>query len=64
MCFSWVQAGYHVCGSVRKRGDGERLRAEFGSAFTPLLFDVTDIRAVRNAAEQVVYGVVIRHHIT
>ncbi|CAL8465570.1 g5106 [Coccomyxa elongata] len=46
-------AGYHVCGSVRQRGDGERLRSEFGNAFTPLLFDVTDIHAVRNAAEQV-----------
>ncbi|CAL8465571.1 g5107 [Coccomyxa elongata] len=48
-----IEADYHVCGSVRQRGDGERLRAEFGNAFTPLLFDVTDIHAVRNAAEQV-----------
>ncbi|BDA49899.1 Uncharacterized oxidoreductase YbbO [Coccomyxa sp. Obi] len=48
-----IEAGYHVCGSVRQRADGERLCAEFGNAFTPLLFDVTDTHAVRNAADQV-----------
>src|SRR3990167_5251172 len=45
--------GFHVFGSVRKTADGERLKAEFGDAFTPLLFDVTDEAAVRAGARQV-----------
>jgi NAD(P)-dependent dehydrogenase (short-subunit alcohol dehydrogenase family) len=48
-----VKKGFHVFGSVRKAADGERLKAEFGDAFTPLLFDVTDEAAVRAAARQV-----------
>src|SRR5436305_5075473 len=46
-------AGFHVFGSVRKPADGERLTAEFGAAFTPLLFDVTDHAAVAAAAQKV-----------
>lgn len=45
--------GFHVFGSVRKAADGDRLKAEFGEAFTPLLFDVTDEAAVRAGARQV-----------
>ncbi len=45
--------GFHVFGSVRKPADGERLKAEFGDAFTPLMFDVTDEAAVRVGARQV-----------
>ena len=37
-----VQRGYHVFGSVRKREDAERVQAELGQSFTPLLFDVMD----------------------
>src|SRR3990167_3905672 len=48
-----VARGFHVFGSVRKPSDGERLKAEFGDAFTPLLFDVTDEAAVRAGARQV-----------
>lgn len=48
-----VANGFHVFGSVRKPADGERLGAEFGEAFTPLLFDVTDEAAVRAGARQV-----------
>ncbi|EIE22963.1 short-chain dehydrogenase/reductase SDR [Coccomyxa subellipsoidea C-169] len=48
-----IQAGYHVCGSVRRPADGERLVTEFGESFTPLLFDVTDQAAVKKAAEKV-----------
>lgn len=48
-----VKKGFHVFGSVRKAADGERLKAEFGDAFTPLLFDVADEAAVRAAARQV-----------
>ncbi len=48
-----TQRGCHVFGSVRKAADAERLSAEFGAAFTPLLFDVTDEAAVHKAAGQV-----------
>ncbi len=46
--------GVRVFGSVRKRADAERLRDEFGSGFTPLLFDVSDHPAIENACQQVV----------
>ena len=45
--------GFRVFGSVRKPADAQRLQAEFGEAFTPLVFDVTDEAAVRTAARQV-----------
>lgn len=48
-----VGKGFHVFGSVRKPADADRLKAEFGDAFTPLLFDVTDEAAVRAGARQV-----------
>jgi NAD(P)-dependent dehydrogenase (short-subunit alcohol dehydrogenase family) len=45
--------GFHVFGSVRKQADADRLKAEFGEAFTPLIFDVTDEAAVAAGAKQV-----------
>jgi len=42
-----------VFGSVRKPADADRLRAEFGANFTPLLFDVTNEAAVLAAAREV-----------
>ncbi|MGH6693371.1 MAG: SDR family oxidoreductase [Gammaproteobacteria bacterium] len=48
-----TQEGIHVFGSVRKPADADRLRAELGPRFTPLLFDVTDSAAVTAGAEQV-----------
>lgn len=48
-----TQHGMHVFGSVRKQADAERLAKEFGAAFTPLLFDVTDETAVHKAAQLV-----------
>lgn len=48
-----IGQGFRVFGSVRKAADAERLRAEFGPNFTPLIFDVTDQAAVRAAADQV-----------
>ncbi len=48
-----LQHGYHVFGSVRKTADAERLQAEFGEDFTPLVFDVTDASAIEVAADQV-----------
>jgi len=48
-----IEKGYQVFGSVRKQIDADQLRAEFGEAFIPLLFDVTDEAAVHAAAQQV-----------
>ena len=48
-----IANGFRVFGSVRKVGDAERLAAEFGPNFVPLLFDVTDEAAVKAAAAQV-----------
>lgn len=48
-----VAGGYRVFGSVRRQGDAERLSKEFGAAFRPLIFDVTDRTAVSVAAEEV-----------
>ncbi len=45
--------GIHVFGSVRKPEDAERLTNEFGNGFTPLIFDVTDEKSVREAADRV-----------
>lgn len=45
--------GFHVFGSVRKQADADRLSKEFGAAFTPLIFDVTDAEAVKRGAETV-----------
>ena len=45
-----AQQGYSVFGSVRKLADGERLQQELGQHFTPLVFDVTDEKAVAAAA--------------
>jgi hypothetical protein len=42
-----------VFGSVRKPADGDRVRAELGPEFTPLIFDVTDEAAVKAAAAAV-----------
>lgn len=48
-----INNGFQVFGSVRKTADAERLSAEFGSRFVPLLFDVTDPAAVKAAASDV-----------
>ena len=48
-----LSKGFRVFGSVRRNEDAERLSAEFGSAFTPLLMDVTDAEAVYRCAGQV-----------
>ena len=45
--------GFRVFGSVRKQIDADRLKAELGAGFTPLLFDVTDEAAVLAAAREV-----------
>ena len=48
----FVANGYTVYGSVRKQEDADRLSKEFGEAFHPLIFDVTDFDAVEKVAEQ------------
>jgi NAD(P)-dependent dehydrogenase (short-subunit alcohol dehydrogenase family) len=45
--------GFRVFGSVRNAADADRLGAEFGANFVPLLFDVTDEAAVLAAAREV-----------
>ncbi|MVM33003.1 SDR family NAD(P)-dependent oxidoreductase [Spirosoma sp. HMF4905] len=47
----FLRCGYTVFGSVRTQTDANRLQAEFGESFTPLLFDVTDAEAVTKAAQ-------------
>lgn len=41
------------CCSVRKEADAKRLQGEFGDFFSPLMFDVTDEKAVLAAAAEV-----------
>jgi NAD(P)-dependent dehydrogenase (short-subunit alcohol dehydrogenase family) len=48
-----IERGYCVFGSVRKQADAERVQAELGERFTPLLFDVTDEAAVGTAVSQI-----------
>lgn len=48
-----IKKGFRVFGSVRKQADADRLRAELGQNYTPLLFDVTDQAAIEVAAQQV-----------
>jgi hypothetical protein len=43
--------GFRVFGMVRKQSDADRLSAEFGPDFIPLLADVTDEVAVRQRNE-------------
>ena len=45
--------GFRVFGSVRKQADAERLQAELGEHFSPLIFDVTDESAVARGAAEV-----------
>ncbi|MEM6764244.1 MAG: SDR family NAD(P)-dependent oxidoreductase [Bacteroidota bacterium] len=49
----FTKQGYRVWGSVRKEEDANRLQAEFGERFTPLLMDVTDSAAIKLASKQV-----------
>jgi NAD(P)-dependent dehydrogenase (short-subunit alcohol dehydrogenase family) len=46
-----IKKGFRVFGSVRKQADADRLSAELGANFVPLLFDVTDQAAVNAGAE-------------
>jgi NAD(P)-dependent dehydrogenase (short-subunit alcohol dehydrogenase family) len=48
-----IKKGFRVFGSVRSQADADRLSQEFGAKFSPLIFDVTDVAAVRAAADSV-----------
>jgi NAD(P)-dependent dehydrogenase (short-subunit alcohol dehydrogenase family) len=48
-----IANGFRVFGSVRKQADADRLVQEFGVNFVPLIFDVTDEKAVQAAAAKV-----------
>jgi len=48
-----IQGDFRVFGSVRRALDAERLSKEFGEAFVPLIFDITDETGVQTAAQQV-----------
>lgn len=47
-----TQRGFRVYGSVRRQADADRLAKEFGEAFRPLIFDVTDEAAVKAGARE------------
>lgn len=48
-----VNEGYRVFGSVRKASDAQRISAELGDNCVPLVFDVTDTKAIAAASEHV-----------
>ena len=48
-----VSNGFRVFGSVRQQADADRLQSEFGNSFVPLMMDITDAEAVRQAAQKV-----------
>jgi NAD(P)-dependent dehydrogenase (short-subunit alcohol dehydrogenase family) len=48
-----IGRGYTVLGSVRRNEDGERVRAELGEKFIPLVFDVTDKAAIDRSVDEV-----------
>lgn len=48
-----VKRGFRVFGSVRKQTDADRLQREFGDGYVPLIMDISDSDAVRQAAQWV-----------
>lgn len=53
LCKLYSDHGYRVFGSVRKEKDAERLSKDFGATFHPLIFDVSDHKAVENSVLEV-----------
>ncbi|WP_414980267.1 SDR family oxidoreductase [Congregibacter sp.] len=45
-----IGRGFRVFGSVRNSADAERVQAELGEKFAPLIFDVVDTQAIAEAA--------------
>ena len=48
-----IKKGFRVFGSVRKQADADRLRKELGANFFPLIFDITDEKAVKASTAEV-----------
>ena len=48
-----IRNGFEVFGSVRKAADGDRVQKELGDKFTPLVFDVTDRKAIASAVSAI-----------
>jgi len=48
-----IARGFRVFGSVRKAADGERVKAELGANYVPVIFDVTDEAAIARGAAEV-----------
>ena len=53
ICKHFSQIGWKVFGSVRNQNDGDKLIDICGEDFTPLIFDVTDTSAIKEAANLV-----------
>ncbi len=49
----FINEGYLVFGTVRKKRDEERLKKELGEQFVPVQMDVTDAKSIREAAKSV-----------
>lgn len=49
---TFLGKGFRVFGSVRKQVDADRLKNEFGEHFHPLIFDVTDHKAVTTSVDE------------
>ena len=53
MCKALLARGYTVYGSVRKQEDADKIKQELGERYKPLVFDVTDHKAIEQAVELV-----------
>jgi len=53
----FLNKGYFVFGSVRKKVDADKLQNDFPNNFKPLLFDVTDPKAIANAVLEVQHDI-------
>ena len=49
----FLEKGYFVLGSVRKKEDADRLKNDFGDQFHPLIFDVSDQQGIDQAVKEV-----------
>ncbi len=49
----FTSRGYTIFGSVRKQEDADKLNAEFGDKFVPLIFDVTDYTSIDKSVDVV-----------
>ncbi len=47
----FAQKNYNVFGSVRKQADADKVKAEIGPNFIPLIFDVTDHEAIKKSVK-------------